>query len=124
MTPEVVEAHSHQARCLRCGRKLTAARSVSEGYGRGCRARIRAAAIAQAVKDFTATQVEKARELIADGGLVPTKRPGVYRAVSSKGDGTYLVHVSGNCACPGGLRGRACYHGIAARILGASGKAA
>jgi len=76
------------------------------------------------VKDFTTAQVDKARELIADGGLVPTNRPGVFRAVSSRGDGSYLVHTSGNCNCPAGLRSRSlCYHAAAARILGATRKA-
>jgi hypothetical protein len=71
-----------EARCLRpgCGRKLTAPASVKAGYGPVCRARIRAAALAEAVKDFTAKQVEKARELIADGGLVPTSGPASTRA--------------------------------------------
>ena len=103
-------------RCLRCGRRLRAASSIAASYGRVCRARIRAAALAQAVKDFTTAQVDKARELIADGGLVPTKRPGVFRAVSSKGDGSYLAH-SAACACPGGLHGRRCYHSLAVRLV-------
>ena len=110
------------ARCLRpgCGRKLTSAKSVACGYGPVCRARIRAAAIAEAVKDFAATTIDKARELIADGGLIPTTRDGVFRAVSSKGDGTaYLVHAA-VCACPAGVRGRACYHRAAAAILTAT----
>ncbi len=59
-------------RCLRCGRALSATASVRTGYGPGCRARIRAAAVADALRDFTAAQVDKARELIADGAIVPT----------------------------------------------------
>jgi len=106
-------AHCH---CLRCER----------AYRRGAalrRARIRAAAKAEAVKDFTPVQVEKAEELIADGGLVPTTRGGVYRAVSSKGDVTYLVTADGVCNCAWALRsGRAagCYHVAAARIIEAA----
>jgi hypothetical protein len=85
--------------------------------------RIRAAAMAKAVAGFTAAQVEKARELISDGGLVPASRPGVFRAVSSTGDATYLTASTGQCNCPSGLRGRGCYHGLAARIVSA-GRAA
>lgn len=119
--------HKHQgpARCLRCGRPLRAASSVSAGYGRWCRARIRAAQLAEILKGFTAAQVEKARELIADGGLVPTSRPGVFRAVSSDGERTYLTH-SATCGCPWGLRGKAkaCAHSLAVRIVLASGRTA
>jgi len=112
-------------RCLRCHRPLRAKASLAAGYGRGCRARIRAAAVAEAVKGFAAAQIEKARELIADGGLVPTSRPGVFRAVSSKGDGTYLAHPA-TCSCPAGRRGKAtpCYHSLGARILTATSRKA
>lgn len=116
----------HTTRCLRpgCGRKLTSAKSVAAGYGPVCRARIRAAALAEAVKGFASTQVDKARELIADGGLIPTSRPGVFRAVSSRGDGSYLTHPA-TCACAAAKRGRAtpCYHSLAAKIV-LAGKAA
>jgi hypothetical protein len=111
------------ARCLRCGRQLRAARSVEAGYGRTCQARIRAAALAAAIADFTVAQVEKARELIADGGLVPTNRAGVYRAVRSRGDVTYLVTPDGVCNCAWALRSglaAGCYHVAAARILDAA----
>jgi hypothetical protein len=105
-------------RCLRCGRKLTAVKSVADKFGKGCLAKIRRAALDEARKDFTADQQAKATELIRDGGLVPTNREGVFRAVSSKGDETYLVHAAA-CTCPGGLRAkRPCYHTLAARILG------
>jgi hypothetical protein len=110
-------------RCLRCHRVLHAATSIAAGYGRGCRARIRAAAIAAAVRDFTTAQIDKARELIADGGLIATSRPGVFRAVSSDGTTTYLAHSS-TCNCPRVLRaGKPCYHSAGVRILTA-GKAA
>jgi hypothetical protein len=119
------EAAAQPARCLRCGRKIRSARSVAAGMGPGCRARIRIAAMAEAVKGFAATQVEKARELIADGGLIPTTRPGVYRAVSSRGDATYLTHPQ-TCSCAAAKRGRAtpCYHSLAARICVAANQKA
>ncbi len=104
------------SRCLRCGRILR----VSTGYGPVCRAKIRLAALNDAIRGFAQAQVDKARELIADGGLIPTGRPGVFRSVSSNGTGTYLTH-SAACNCPGGLRGRTtCYHVLAARILTAT----
>jgi len=118
-------AEAPATRCLRCRRGLTAAASISAGYGPGCRARIRAAALATSSAEFTAAQVTRARELLADGGLIPTSRAGVYQSVSSDGAATYLTHRAG-CTCPAGTRGngRTCYHRAAARILGATGKAA
>jgi hypothetical protein len=112
-------------RCLRCRRALTAAASVSAGYGPGCRARIRSAALAPSSAEFTAGQIARARELLADAGLIPTSRTGVYQSVSSDGATIYLTHWAG-CTCPAGTRGngRTCYHRAAAWILGAAGKAA
>jgi excisionase family DNA binding protein len=55
--------------------------------------------------DFKQQQVDKARELIEQGGLFRTKRPGLFTAVSSDGSTTYLVHEAG-CTCPAGLRGK------------------
>lgn len=114
---------THTAHCLRCGRTLRSAASVKASYGPVCRARIRAAALAEALRDFTAAQRDKAAELIADGALVPVRR-GIFRTVSSKGDAQYLTAATGQCNCPAGLRGRRCYHGAAARTLAASGRAA
>lgn len=112
---------SQTAKCLRCGRTLRAASSVRASYGRWCRAKIRAAALAEAVRGFATTQVEKARELIADGGLVPAGRAGIFRSVSSDGQRTYLTASTGQCNCAAGLRGRyRCFHGLAAMIVTAS----
>lgn len=113
---------THTAKCLRCGRPLRAASSIAASYGRTCWARIRAAILARALRDFTAAQVEKARELIADGGLVRTGRAGVWRSVGSDGTSVYLTHVQA-CNCAAGLHGRRCYHVAAARVI-AAGKAA
>lgn len=85
------------------GRQLRAASSVAQGYGRWCRTKIRAVQLAEILKGFAAAQVKKARELIADGGLVPTTRPGVFCAVSSDGERTYLAH-SAACGCSGPAR--------------------
>lgn len=118
MRNTLTQATSGTARCLRpgCGRVLRSAKSVAAGYGPKCAAKIRAAAIAEIRADFSADQQAKADELIRDGGLVPTNREGVFRSVSSKGDATYLTH-SAACNCHAGLKGRRCYHLLAARIL-------
>lgn len=81
--------------------------------------RVRLAAIAEAVKGFTQTQIDRAKELIADGGLVPTNRAGVFRAVSSDGERTYLT-TKDTCNCPSGLKrllACTCKHSLGARIL-------
>jgi hypothetical protein len=108
---------THTAKCLRCHRPLHAASSVKAHYGPVCRARIRAAALAEALRDFTTAQVEKAREMLADGGLVPM-RSGIWQATSSDGASTYLVAWQ-TCNCPAGLHGRRCYHVAAARMASA-----
>lgn len=70
--------------------------------------------------DFKPAQVDKARELVEQGGILRTSRPGMYTAVSSDGAVTYLVHASA-CTCPAGQRGRhLCYHRASAVILGAA----
>jgi hypothetical protein len=112
------------SKCLRCGRtrhfRSATAATAAKPYGRICRAKIRAAAIAQVVKGFKDAQVEKARELISDGGLVPLRR-GIFRAVSSDGERTYLTASTGQCNCAAGLRGKyRCFHGLAAMIVTAS----
>jgi excisionase family DNA binding protein len=74
--------------------------------------------------DYKPQAIEKARQLIEDGGIRPTSRPGFYKAVSSDGVVTYLVHRAG-CTCPAGQRGKhVCYHRIAVEILTAARRAA
>lgn len=106
--------------CLRCRRPLRAAsheRTRYGQYGRACRAHIRRAAVAAAVRDFTAAQREKARLLIEDGALVPL-RGSVFRVVSSDGQRRYLTHPA-TCNCPAGLHAARCYHSAAARMVAA-----
>jgi hypothetical protein len=117
-------ATQHTAKCQSCGRirrfGSAGTAATAQPYGRTCLRKIRAAAVDAALEGFTPAQRDKAAELIADGGLVPTSRPGVYRASGSKGDVTYLVH-SAVCSCPAALHGRDCYHLLAARIVAACG---
>ena len=101
---------AHQARCLRCGRKIKAG-----SYGRVCAAKIRQAQLDEARKDFTDSQQAKADELIKDGGIVLLDS-GLYEAVSSKGTDTYATDGH-SCSCPAGAKDRKCYHELAARVL-------
>jgi hypothetical protein len=101
---------AHQARCLRCGRKIKAG-----AYGRVCAAKIRQAQLDEARAAFTADQQAKADELIKDGGIVLLDS-GLYEAVSSKGDATYATDGH-SCSCPAGAKDRKCYHELAARVL-------
>jgi Family of unknown function (DUF6011) len=107
-------------RCLRptCRRRLTNPKSRRDGYGRTCKRRIREAAMAEAVAGFKPEQATKAIELIADGGLIATGRPGVYQATSSDGTTVYLCTAQ-VCGCPAGRNDRLCYHVAAVRIMAA-----
>jgi len=101
-------------KCLRCGRKLTDPRSIAAGVGRTCRARIAAAAT---VATGTDDQIEKARQLVDDGGLVRIGAA-VFRAMSSDGTATYEVQpAAGRCTCTAGQHGHRCYHLISAEIM-------
>lgn len=121
-------AIEHTAKCLTCGRvrRFRSAEAVARALpsGRICRARIRKAAIETALDGFTPAQQAKALELITDGGMVPLKRPGAWKAVGSDGVTVYLVTPKG-CNCPQGLlRGRPCYHRASASVLAATSRKA
>jgi hypothetical protein len=103
------------AACRSCRRPLTAPASIKRGRGRTCHARHLAAIDAKTAAGYTAAQLAKARELIADRGLVPLKRHGFYQAVSSDGATTYLV-CRQRCNCPAGLHETRCYHRLAVAI--------
>lgn len=80
--------------------------------------------LAADLSDYKPQAIDKARDLIETGGIVPsTRRPGLFTAVSSDGTVTYLVHTA-TCSCPAGQRGRQCYHVAAARMLTAARRAA
>ncbi|MET7935023.1 DUF6011 domain-containing protein [Streptomyces sp. NPDC005322] len=104
--------HPH---CLRCGHTLTSPRSTRTGYGPTCAAKVRAAAKTADLADYKPAQLDSARQLIEDGAIIRI-RPTVFRAVSSDGIETYLAHPT-NRTCPGGIKGRRCYHTAAARML-------
>lgn len=104
--------HSH---CTRCGRKITATKSITDGMGRTCKAKVAKAAKTPTLTDrFKPFQVNKAVELIEQGGVARGRR--FYLTVNSKGTGTYLTSPRG-CSCPAGAKGLGCYHVLAVRIL-------
>lgn len=109
-------AAAKTTRCLVCTRPLRTPKSVKLGYGPTCKAKLHAAATVTDLSLYKPAQVDKARELLSDGGLVPTSRPNLYTAVSSDGTTRYLVQA-GSCTCKAGHLGRTCYHRAAAQIL-------
>lgn len=107
--------HQH-TNCLRCGRRLTSAKSCAAGYGPTCNRKVREAARAEVIATYKPHQIAKAEELIEQGGLIPL-RGQIYLAVSSDGSQTYRTHRAA-CSCPAGIKGlHPCKHRIAAHIL-------
>ncbi|KAA9379691.1 hypothetical protein F5972_08550 [Microbispora cellulosiformans] len=106
-------------KCLDCGRALRSARSIADRRGPRCKAKVRAAARVADLREFTPVQVDKAREVIELGGLLPTRRPTMWTVVSSDGEATYLTAVQA-CTCPAGRRQRRCYHRAGAAIMAAA----
>lgn len=112
MTPE---STLEPVKCRRCKRALTSASSIAAQLGPRC------AAIEAAIAGLKPEQAEKALEVIADGGVIPTSHKGVYRVSSSNGDAAYVTAVTGQCSCSWGLRRKdastkTCYH-VASVIL-------
>jgi hypothetical protein len=100
--------------CTRCGRVLRSEASRALGLGPVCARR-------QAAEDtYKAAQVEKAHEVLDDHGIAATpirttKGRRVYVVVSSNGADRYFSTITA-CTCPAGLKGRRCYHQLAARL--------
>lgn len=99
--------------CRRCGRPLRSTTSITRGYGPTCATRIRKTPADLA--DYKPHQVDSARELIEDGAIIPL-RSVVFLTVSTDGAETYRTAPTA-CNCPAGLKGRTCYHQLAARLL-------
>lgn len=116
-TTQSTQAHT-TTRCLKCRRILR--RPSVDGYGPTCRRNVRKAARSAVVAQYKSHLVEKAEELIADGGLIPLRANRVFLAVSSDGLSTYRVHRAA-CTCPAGIRGQhVCKHRIAAHLVSAA----
>jgi hypothetical protein len=116
----ITVATRRETRCLApgCGRKLTARKSVEAQFGPACLRRIREAAEREVLAGVKPEQAEKARQLIADGGIIPAGRPGFYQALSESGERIRLTCDRG-CTCEAGKRRRlvVCYHVLAVRVL-------
>lgn len=102
------------ATCTRCGRHLRTATSIARGQGPTCARRAAAEAA------YKPVQVEKAREVLELGAIAATpirtdRGRRVFVVVSSSGADRYFATVTA-CTCPGGLKGRRCYHSLAARL--------
>jgi len=105
-----------------CGRTLRSAEAVARGYGSRCWAKIRKAAKQADLSAWTPQQVEQARELIEDGGVVPSTRPDVFHTVSTDGTEVHRTAEHG-CNCTNGLKThqpRPCFHRCAVAIVLAS----
>lgn len=104
---------TEHSNCLRCGRVLRSLKSRAAGYGAKCAAKVRAARVD--TTDYKPHQIDSARELIADGAIIPL-RSVIFIAVSSDGTETYKTAPTA-CSCPAGIKGSRCYHQLAARML-------
>jgi len=106
-------ATTQHTNCLRCGRKLTSAKSVATGYGPTCTRKVRHSPVD--TTDYKAHQVQSARELIEDGAIVPVDNA-TFISVSTDGTETYTTAPTG-CTCKAGQKGTRCYHTLAAQML-------
>lgn len=107
--------------CLRCGRALSAARSLATGYGPKCAARIRRNLAASEAKPYL---IAKARELLEANhgtGILPLRLKRVFRTAGNEGE-IYLTAPSG-CNCAHGIRAKVfsqyCHHRIAVIAIAA-----
>ncbi|MCX4550564.1 MULTISPECIES: hypothetical protein [unclassified Streptomyces] len=114
-----IKDHGHQpTRCLKCRRILR--RPTADGYGPKCRTKVRKATRSEHLGQYKPHLVEKAVELLEQGGLIPLRKSSknrVFLAVSSDGSTAYRSAPAA-CNCPAGLRAvHVCKHRIAAHIL-------
>ncbi|MFJ3249121.1 hypothetical protein [Streptomyces sp. NPDC086782] len=105
-------------RCTKCGRRLR--NESPDGLGPKCRRKVRRAGRSEELTQYKTHLVDKAVELLEQGGMVPlrdTRKNQVYLAVSSDGTTTYKT-ARAACTCPAGLRATyMCAHRIAAHVL-------
>jgi uncharacterized Zn finger protein len=108
------------AKCRRCHRALRSADSIARGYGRHCHRLHRQEQAAKLLlASYSDVQVEKVRQLLADGGVQRVDRT-TFLAVASNGIDRYEVSTAhASCTCPAGAHGRACYHLAAATLAAA-----
>lgn len=106
-------AHTPTTTCARCGRVLTSPASIRRGYGAGCWTLVRAGKHTADLADYKPHQIDSARELLEDGGLLHL-RNNIFLAVSSDGTRTHRT-TAHHCTCHAGLRSTPCFHTAAAR---------
>lgn len=111
---------AHTAKCKRCHRVLRSADSIARQMGRTCARKARQEQAAKLVlASYSPVQVEKVRELLADGGVQRVDRT-TWLAVASNGIDRYEVSTAhASCTCKAGQNGRTCYHLGAAQLLAA-----
>jgi len=99
-------------RCEECRRPLKTEASRAAKIGPRC------AAIKAAAKDLSSRQRAKFRELLSDGAVIPTSRPGEFRLPSSDGSSTYRT-TPRVCTCKWGRKaaGHPEMHGCIHRAL-------
>jgi hypothetical protein len=107
-------------KCTRCHRTLRSASSLAVGMGRTCARKARQEQAAKLIlASYSPVQVEKVRELLADGGIARTSRH-TFEVVSSDGTRRYEVDATrAACNCKAGENGRRCFHLAAAQLLAA-----
>jgi hypothetical protein len=104
-------------RCTGCNRPLRSAKSRAEKIGRTCKTKARKLAAVLAA-GFKPAAIEKAKELIEQGGIIPLRGRRVFQVVASNGIDTYKTAKQA-CSCPAGIKSRTCYHVVAAHLLAA-----
>lgn len=110
---------SPRTTCKRCGRTLTAPKSVAQHAGPVCQAKIDAAITAATLTQPVA-QIAKAVEALADNAVAHRTR-NLFQVVSTNGSTVYDVDLgTGACTCTAGQYGRRCYHLVAAAALAAA----
>lgn len=99
-----------EVRCIRCDRVLTNKYSIRRGYGRGCQALLREAAVKLSAI-YTRAQLIKAATALREG-KIRFVRDGMYECDSSNGRDVYYA-TAYTCDCPSRVR---CYHRCAVNV--------
>jgi Family of unknown function (DUF6011)/SWIM zinc finger len=99
--------------CISCHRVLKDPKSIERGRGPVCERKYRAA-VEEAAKLTSETQVEKALALLTAGGVVKNSQDSFYTVTTASG--VYRTDRT-LCTCPAGQNGRTCYHLVAVCLI-------
>lgn len=80
--------------------------------GRACARKVRESA---ARITASASQVEKALELLSDAAILISRHAGVFITLSSDGSRQHRTTKT-HCTCEAGVHERTCYHQLAVRL--------